>query len=409
VIYLDHAATSPLLPAAAAAWQRASQLVGNPSSPHGLGRTARRVVEESRENLAQALGVAPGDVIFTSGGTEADNLAVLGLARGQRAADPNRRRVLVGATEHHAVLDPARHLRDEGFEVVELPVGHDGLVDVDDCRRRVAVDPATVALVSLMAVNNETGTIQPTADLVELAREYGVLYHCDAVQAVGYLDWSGRPPDAFSLSAHKLGGPVGVGALVARPGLPLVPIAFGGGQERRVRSGTLPAALIAGFAAALEQTARQRIAERARLRRLSDRLIAGLVKLPGVTVVGPTQPEQRSPHIVQALFENCLGDDLLLLLDAAGIACAVGAACTAGVTQTSHVLLAMGYSDRQASGGLRFSFGSSSQISDVETCLAVLPEALARARQASGAWGEGRDHGPFDRRSLWRSGLGGGG
>jgi cysteine desulfurase len=377
VLYLDHAATTPLTPAARAAWLEAAALIGNPHSLHGPGRAVRAVVEEARERIAAALGADPAEVVLTAGGTEADNLAVLGAARARRAADPALTSVFVSAVEHHAVLEPARSLRREGFDVAELPVTGDGCVDLGQAEALIV--PGRTALVSTMTVNNETGAVQPVAELAGLAHAAGAPFHTDAVQAVAYLP----PPvtaDAVTLSAHKLGGPVGVGALVARRDLALTPVTFGGGQERRVRSGTLPAALVAAFAAALDEAVAARADEAARLRGLSARLIAGLARLPGVSVTGPADPARRAPHIVHALVDGCLGEDLLLLLDRAGIAASTGSACTAGVAQPSHVLQAMGHADAAARSGLRFSFGRDTCQGDVDTLLGALAAALAQVR-----------------------------
>ncbi|MDR1265546.1 MAG: aminotransferase class V-fold PLP-dependent enzyme [Propionibacteriaceae bacterium] len=390
MIYLDHAATSPLTPTAAEAWRRAAAVVGNPSSLHAGGRAARRVVEEARERVAERLGAEPQGVIFTSGGTEADNLAVIGGARARRAGDPGLNQVFVSAVEHPAVLEAARALRAEGFTVVEWPVGRDGRVDLAAARQSLAAAAGTIALASVMWANNETGAIQPLAELAPAVRAGGAPCHSDAVQAVAYgpvrlraADDDG--PDAVSVSAHKLGGPVGVGALVARRDFPLTALSHGGGQERRLRSGTIPAALVAAFAAALDEACDRRQDEARRLAELSARLTAGLGGLPGVVVTGPQDPAARSPHIVNAVFDGCLGENMLLLLDAAGLACSAGSACAAGVARPSHVLTAMGHpAEREARWGLRFSLGVTSRDSNIDALLTALPAAMARARTAGG-------------------------
>jgi cysteine desulfurase len=394
-IYLDYAATAPLSEAARAAWLRYAPTVGNPSSLHGPGRAARVVVEESREQVADLLGAAPLEVIFTAGGTESDNLAVLGIARAQRVADPRRGRVVVSAVEHHAILGPAYHLAAEGFAVAELAVDRTGRVDLAAAQAVIEAEPDTIALVSCQWTNNENGALQPVAELAEVAHAYGIPVHSDAVQAVAYEPvrlrrgdgTTGPDLDALTVSAHKLGGPVGIGAFVARRDLPLTPVTWGGGQERRVRPGTLPVALIASFAVALVEAVEQRTTEAARVRALSDRLRTGLANLGGTVdtalVVGPTDPALRSPHIVHALFPGCLGDDLLLLLDAAGIACSTGSACSAGVPEASHVLLAMGYDEPTARSALRFSLGAATTAADIDALLATLPSAVARLQGAT--------------------------
>jgi cysteine desulfurase len=377
-IYLDHAATTPMYPEAIAEWARVAALVGNPSSLHADGRAARRVVEESREKVASLLGAKPAEVLFTAGGTEADNLAVVGLARGSQATDPARRRVLVSAVEHHAVLEAARTLRAEGFEVIEVPVDHAGVVDITTVRNAFETDAKSICLVSCMWVNNEVGTIQPVYEIQALADWYNVPLHVDAVQAIAHIESGFGNFDALSLSAHKIGGPVGVGALLARRSLPIQPIGYGGGQERKLRSGTIPTALIASFALALERTIRDRETEIKRLQELSTRLIEGIKNL-GYDVAGPQDPELRTPGIVYTLFEDADAEALLMLLDAAGFSVSTGAACTAGVVQPSDVLLAMGYSEQSARSGLRFSLGWTTTEADIAALLDFLPHAVKRA------------------------------
>lgn len=383
--YLDHAASTDLREGALAAWQRASAIRGNPSALHGDGRAARRLVEESREQLATALGVEPGEVVFTSGGTEADNLAVLGLATAQRRAT-GRSVVMMAPIEHPAVLETARPLRQQGFDIVDLPVGRDGTVDLAASLSLIDQWADRLALISLMSVNNETGAIQPVAELAAAAHRIGLPLHCDAVQAIGHLTiptraagGSGEPsgwPDAIALSGHKLGGPIGVGALVVARGRPISPTTYGGGQERQLRSGTVAVGLVAALASAVTEAVAATEPESARLAGLSDRLRTGLAGL-GAEVIRPALP---APHIVYALFPGARADALLMLLDQQGISVSTGSACTAGVAQPSHVLEAMGYSPTQASSGLRFSFGWTSTPDDVDAALAALPAAWAAAR-----------------------------
>ncbi|WP_411910673.1 cysteine desulfurase family protein [Actinotalea sp. M2MS4P-6] len=363
--------------------------VGNPSSAHGPGRAVRRSVEESRERIGAALGVRPRDVLLTSGGTEADNLAVKGLWWARHGADPRRTRVLVSAVEHHAVLDPARWLATQGATVVELPVDRVGRVDLAALEVELAGHPDRTALVSVMAANNEIGTLQPVGDVVALAHAHGVPVHTDAVQAVGHVpaDLTAWGADAVTVTAHKLGGPVGVGALVARRGLDLVPVLHGGGQERDVRSGTLDAVGAVGFALALELALDGLPAEAARVAALRDRLIAGARELVPDAVLGGPEPAtgDRLPQNAHLVFPGCDGDSLLYLLDARGIACSTGSACTAGVQQVSHVLTACGVDEVLARGALRFSLGRTSTPEDVDALLGVLPEVVDRARAAGAA------------------------
>lgn len=372
--YLDHAATSPLRAGAATAWASAAALTGNPGAAHASGRRARARLEDAREELAVAVGAHPAEVVFTSGGTEADNLAVLGVAASGRGV--GRTRVAASAVEHPAVADTVASL---GEGALILGVDADGTV-TDDA---LAGIDTSVALVSVMAVNNETGTRQPLDRVVAAAARAGALAHSDGVQALGHVpvDFAASGLDLMSLSAHKLGGPMGVGALLVRRGTPLAPIGFGGGQEARVRSGTVPVALAAGFAAAASEAVAALPGEAARLAALRARLVAGLARLPGVTVNGGSDV---SPAICHATFTGCRGDDLLLLLDAAGFDCSTGAACAAGVPRPSRVLLAMGRGEADATASLRFSFGPTTVDDDVSALLAALPAAVAAARGAGG-------------------------
>jgi cysteine desulfurase len=387
--YLDHAATTPVLPAALEALAEQTARVGNPSSLHTSGRAARAVVEEARERIAAALGARPSEVVFTSGGTEADNLAVKGAWLARRAADPALHGIVTSSIEHHAVLDPVEYLeQSRGVPVTWLPADRCGHIAVDDLRAALA--GGGVAVASVMWANNEVGTVQPVAELAAAAHEFGVPFHTDAVQAVPHLpvrfDESGA--DLMTVSAHKLGGPVGVGALVARRDAPLVPIAHGGGQERQVRSGTLPAAAIHSFAVALDEAVAARDVEAKRVLALRDRLIEGALAIgAGITVSGcwsAGDAENRLPGNAHLLVPGCEGDSLLYLLDAAGVECSTGSACQAGVPQPSHVLLAMGYTETESRGALRLSFGHTSTDADVDAFLAALPGVVERARRAGG-------------------------
>ncbi|MEA5154514.1 cysteine desulfurase family protein [Raineyella sp.] len=392
-VYLDHAATSPLTPAAAAAMIEHLSLVGNASSLHTSGRAARRVLEDAREELAAAFGAHPTEVVLTSGGTEADNLAVHGSWIARRAAGPGqpegRPRVLVGPIEHHALHDLVPALERDGADVARVGVRPDGTVAADDLRAILAGAPGrATAVASLMWVNNETGAVQPVGVLAEACRSVGAWSHSDAVQAFGHVpfDFAASGLDMASVSAHKVGGPVGIGTLLVRREVSPAPVIFGGGQERGVRSGTLAPVLAAGFAAAATEAAAGLATRTARWQRLRDRLVTGLAHLPGAR---PHLPAEASPAILNVAFEGCEADDLLLLLDAAGIDASVGSACTAGVSATSHVLLAMGLAEEEARSSLRFSVGADTTEADVETLLAALPDALAKARRA-GATGRPR-------------------
>jgi len=382
--YLDHAATTPMVAAAVEAMAAQLGIVGNPSSLHASGRAARRVVEESREEIASLLGAQPAEVIFTSGGTEADNLAIKG-AYGARARAEGRRRLVVSAIEHHAVLDPARWLATAaGADLVEVAVDDRGLIAPDALDEAVTEE---TALVSIMWANNEIGTLQPVPAVVERAHRMGAWAHSDAVQAVGQVpvDFEASGLDLMTVTAHKLGGPVGVGALVARRRIELEPVQHGGGQEREVRSGTLDVAAIAGFATALEVAIARRSAETARLETLRAGLVAAvLAAAPDAVVHGPAADADRLPGVLNVELPGCSSDALLLLLDAAGIDCSTGSACTAGVAEPSHVLLALGRTESQARSALRFSLGHTSSSADVDALSRALPEVLTRARAAGG-------------------------
>ena len=405
--YLDHAATTPLHPDAIAAINAQYLLVGNANSLHGPGRAARRVVEESREAVAAAFGARPSHVVFTGGGTEADNLAVKGLYWARRAEDPRRVRVVAAKIEHHAVLDAVHWLAEhEGAEVTWLPVEPDGSVRPEALDKALAADPESVALVTVMWANNEVGTVLPIAELVEVAHRHGVPVHSDAIQAAGHLpvDFAASGLDAMTITAHKLGGPIGVGALLLGRETRLTALQHGGGQERDVRSGTLDTPAIAGFAAAAVAARAEQSAEFVRLSALRDRLIAGVrAAVPDAVLSGPPlasaaeafaddapaalAPEaaataDRLPGIAHFCFPGCEGDSLLLLLDARGISCSTGSACSAGIAQPSHVLLAMGSSEELARGSLRFSLGRTSTEADVDALLEALPAVVTRARAA---------------------------
>ncbi len=383
-VYLDHAATTPMLPEAVEAMVEEQGRVGNASSLHAAGRASRRVVEESRERIAQALGARPGEIVFTSGGTEADNVAVKGLFWRRHEEDRRRVRVLTTATEHPAVLEPAEWLSaHEGAEVELVPVDEHGRVDLDALRTTVERNPASVALVSLMWANNEVGTVQPVEEALTVTAAYGIPLHSDAVQAVGAVpvDVGAVGVDAVSVTAHKHGGPYGVGALVVRRDLAPAALVHGGGQERGIRSGTVNRPAIAGFAVAVEHAVKHQAEHHERLTALRDDLLARVrAVVPDVRLNG--HPVHRLPGNAHLSFPGCEGDALLMLLDREGIACSTGSACSAGVPQASHVLLAMGRDVDEARGSLRFSLGRTSTAADVDAVVGAIGPAVTRARAA---------------------------
>ncbi|KAA0979957.1 cysteine desulfurase [Paeniglutamicibacter gangotriensis] len=388
-IYLDHAATTPMSSTALAAMTHELAQTGNPSSLHGAGRRAHRVMEESRERLAAAAGAHASEVIFTSGGTESDNLALKGLYWNRNGADARRTRILVPVIEHHAVLDTAEWLEaHEGAQITWLPVDSDGVIDQEVLEAEITADPGSIALLTCMWANNEVGSVQPIAQIVALAEEHGIPVHADAVQAFTALPISFADSGlaTMAISGHKIGGPVGIGALLVRRDIVLTPVQHGGGHERALRSGTLNAASAAGFAAAATEATANLAAESQRLTTLRDTLIAGVrQQIPEAVFNGTADAQHtgtRLPGNAHFTFPGCEGDSLLFVLDMLGVHSSTGSACTAGVPRPSHVLLAMGRDEETARGAQRFTLGHSTGPEDVEKLVAALPEAYARAKKA---------------------------
>ena len=400
-IYLDHAATTPMLPAAIEAYVDAMSVVGNPASIHSQGQNAKRMLEEAREIVAGSVGCDPIEVVFTGGGTEAINLAIKGLFW----ARAPRKRILLPGGEHHATMDTVEWLeRHDGAETGWLPLDGAGRVDPARVADALATGADDVALLSLLAANNEVGTLQPIAEIGELAAAHGIPVHVDEVSAYGQvpidfraLSGTGRSGAAagaagstggivaLSLSAHKIGGPVGIGALVLSRRASIVPLIHGGGQQRQVRSGTQDVAAAVAFAAAASALG-DLPARNVRLRALRDRLIAGVRSaVPTAVLNGPTPDgpeERRLPGNAHFTFPGCEGESLLFLLDAAGISVSTGSACQAGIPEPSHVLRAMGRSEAEARSALRITLGRDSTESDVDAFLAALPAAFAQASRA---------------------------
>lgn len=374
-IYLDHAATTPMLPEARDAFIGALGIIGNPSSIHSQGQNAKRMLEEAREHVAASLGCDPIEVVFTSGGTEAVNLAVKGLFWA-RNAEGGRLRILVPRGEHHATIDTVEWLEQHEGAVVEwLPLDGFGRIDMTAVAAALAGHD-DIALLTFIWANNEVGTIQPVVELAALAAAHGVPVHVDAVAAYGHVPVSLRDSgvDAISISAHKIGGPLGMGALVLSRTATVVPLIHGGGQQRNVRSGTqdAPAAIAFGVAAQHPPTS---------LAPLRDRLIAGVRSaVPSAVLRG--DPVNRLDNNVHFTFPGCEGDSLLFLLDAAGVSVSTGSACQAGIPEASHVLLGMGLGESEARGALRFTLGHNSTEADVDALLAALPPAVERATRA---------------------------
>jgi cysteine desulfurase len=379
--YLDHAATTPVLPEVQEAMLRIlAEDFGNPSSAHAFGRRAKEAVEDARDRVAAAIGTSPAEVVFTGGGTEADNLAIKGAIHKRRG---NGNHVVVPAFEHHAVLDTAEWLHKQGMEVTFLGVPDTGVLDPGEVAAAVRSD---TLLVSVMTVNNELGTVQPIAEIAAAAKSKNpnVVVHTDAVQALGNMevDVSGWGVDLAAFAAHKLGGPKGVGALSVRSTVPVEAVIHGGGQERGMRSGTLNVAGIAGMGIAAEIAAREVTEKVERVTALRERLWAGIRSaVDRVTLNGDA--EKRIPGTLNVAFEGVEAETLLLLLDQRGIACSAGSACQSGAIDPSHVLKAMGVRRDLALGSLRFSLGRTSTQDDVDALIAVLPECVATARRVA--------------------------
>jgi cysteine desulfurase len=384
-VYLDHAATTPMHPAAIEAMTAVLGTVGNASSLHSAGRVARRRMEEARETIAAQLGARPSEVIFTAGGTESDNLAIKGIYWARSDAEPQRRRIITTAVEHHAVLDTVTWLAEhEGADITWLPTEADGSVTPAALRQALEEHGTEVALVTVMWANNEVGTIMPIAELAAIAAEFGVPMHSDAIQAVGQIpvQFAASGLSAMSVAAHKFGGPTGAGALLLRRDAACVPLTHGGGQERDVRSGTPDVAGAVAMAAAVQIAVESLESNATRLRGLRDRLIEGVfAEIDDVILNGA--PDNRLPGNAHFTFRGCEGDSLLMLLDANGIECSTGSACTAGVAQPSHVLVAMGADPATVRGSIRLSLGHTSVEADVDAAVRVLPAAVERARQAA--------------------------
>jgi cysteine desulfurase len=380
-IYFDNAATTPVDPEVAAAMEPfLGADFGNPSSVHESGQRARAALDDARDEVAALIGASPSEVVFTSGGTEANNLALFGLAYAP-SRDPRRDRIITIAVEHHSVLDTCAALERRGFRVTRVPVDSAGLVDPAQVLE--AVEDSTL-LVSVMLANNEVGTIEPVPEIARACRARGVPVHTDAVQAAGKMavDVQALGVDLLSLSAHKFCGPKGAGALFVRSGVEIEPIIFGGGQESGRRSGTENVAGIAGLGVAARVAHREMAARLERTRHLRDRLLEQVPRVvDGIKVTG--HPEKRLPGIASFLVEGVEGESLLVALDLEGIAASSGSACSLGALEPSHVLAAMGFSPSQARSHLRLSVGHQNTEEEVERFLQVLPPLVRRLRSLS--------------------------
>jgi cysteine desulfurase len=376
-IYLDHAATTPIVEEALIAMTGQLSKIGNPSSLHTHGRAVRKTLEDAREVIAKEVGCLPSEVIFTASGTEANNTALKGLFWLGR--DNGRNLVVISEIEHHAILDPAHWLQvHEGAEVIEVPVNEDGVIDLEFLTQLVETRGDEIAVISVMHANNETGVIQPIQKVVEIAG--GIPVHTDAVQSFKKIPFSFRELGvyAMSLSAHKIGGPLGIGALILRRTVEIPALLHGGGQEREIRSGTLNAPSIVGFAAAAKSTHY----DSAHVQALRDSFVEGIaLNVPGAFINGIKS--DRLPGIVNVTFPGTQSDTLLLLMDSQRISCSTGSACSAGVHEASHVLLAMGHNEITAQSSLRFSFGATSTHADCDYVVSVLPDVIVKGKAAN--------------------------
>jgi len=381
-IYFDHAATTPISDLSLTALTNQAKKLGNASSLHSAGRSVRKDLESAREEIAKAIDCAPSEVIFTATGTEANNLAIKGLY--WKAVKEGKNLVITSTFEHHAVMDPILWLAEhEGAKVIEIDVDKNGMVDLDKLKQVVIDNKGKIAFISIMHSNNEVGTLQDIAQIVKVAGDIPV--HSDCVQSFGKVELSFKELGltAATISAHKIGGPLGVAALILKRGLDIEPILHGGGQERDIRSGTFNAPSILAFAAAATESASQFKDRSVVVRKLKQSLIEVVEKNVSDAWVNGDQTNSL-PGIVSITFPRSDSEGLLLLLDSEGIACSTGSACSAGVQRPSHVLLAMGLSEDETTSTLRFSLSHSNTIAEIEKLGAVIASVVERSRAASG-------------------------
>ena len=383
-VYFDNAATTPINGVALQAFVDQSRELGNPSSLHGYGREVRKNVEEAREKIAALVGCEASEVIFTGSGTEANNLAIKGIYWKRRSENEKRRVIVISSFEHHAVLDPVHWLaQEEGAEVIEVPVTGSGFINIEFLKSAIENRGDEIALISIIHANNEVGTIQPIAEVVRLAETNSIPVHTDAIQSFGKIPLSFAELGLFAMtiSAHKIGGPVGVGALILKRGVDVTPLLHGGGQERDIRSGTINAAAIVAFASAAQTAIRNREKNALYVESLRDAL-KETIKADIPDAIFNAGEGDHLPGILNVRFPNTESDSLLLLFDGEGIACSTGSACSAGVQQPSHVLLAMGLSEKEARSSLRFSLGPENSRSDIDYFHTCIKKVIERARAA---------------------------
>jgi cysteine desulfurase len=383
-VYLDHAATSPIRPSVLARYSKTLEQIGNPASVHSYGQASRQLLEEAREQIAKSINCDRNEVIFTSGGTESDNLAVKGLYWQRHAEDRNRTVIISSSAEHAAVLDSVNWLvAEQGAEAYFVAMDQDGVLDLEDLERVLATRSHQVALISLMWANNEIGVVHPIQKIAELSNKYGIPIHSDAIAALGHIpvDFKISGLSAMTITGHKLGSQVGVGALILSRNQKLTPVIHGGGQERNLRSGTPDAAAADAFAFAVKEAVSEQAGLSISHQVLSDKLISGVKQIaPDVKVSSESAP--RLPNNVHFRFPGCLGDSLLFLMDINGVSISTGSACAAGVSSPSHVVLSLGASADEAMGTMRITFGHDSTDLDVEAFLEAFPKAYEGAKKA---------------------------
>ena len=383
-VYLDHAATSPIRASVLELYVATLSEIGNPASVHSFGQHSRQILEQAREEIAKAINCDRNEVIFTSGGTESDNLAIKGIYWDVNSKDPSKNVIVSAAAEHHAVLDAINWLVDsQNAELYLIPNDDQGVLDIAALERYLEQNAARVALISVMWANNEIGVIHPVSEITKIARSYQIPVHSDAIAALGHIpvDFAESGLAAMTITGHKLGGPVGSGALILRRDQKLTPVNHGGGQERNLRSGTPDAASAAALALTITEaiTDQENLAQKHKI--MSQRIIAGVKQIASDVIVS-AENAPRLPNNVHFRFPGCLGDSLLFLLDHDGVSISTGSACTAGVSGPSHVVLSLGASNDEAMGTLRITLGHSTKDQDIEAFLEAFPKAYQGAKKA---------------------------
>jgi len=383
-VYLDHAATSPIRASVLALYVATLSEIGNPASVHSFGQHSRQILEQAREEIAKAINCDRNEVIFTSGGTESDNLAIKGIYWDVNSKDPSKNVIISAAAEHHAVLDAINWLVDsQSAELYLIPSDDQGVLDIVAFDSYLEQNAARVALISVMWANNEIGVIHPISEITTLAKSYQIPVHSDAIAALGHIpvDFAESGLAAMTITGHKLGGPVGSGALILRRDQKLTPVNHGGGQERNLRSGTPDASSAAALALTITEAVSEQGELAARHKIMTERLIAGVKQISDDVVVS-AEKAPRLPNNAHFRFPGCLGDSLLFLLDSDGVSISTGSACTAGVNGPSHVVLSLGASNDEAMGTLRITLGHSTKDQDIEAFLKALPKAYEGAKNA---------------------------